>query len=63
MFCHQCYFHCTSLADRQVERGRDWSQVQRPADPILYADDMVIFAEEEEMLRRALTERSEWCAE
>ena len=30
---------------------------------LLYADDMVMFAEYEEMLRRALTELGEWCAE
>ena len=30
---------------------------------LLYADDMVMFAEDEEMLRRALTELGEWCAE
>ena len=37
--------------------------MQRLADPILYADGMVIFAEEEEMLSRALTELGERCAE
>ena len=30
---------------------------------LLYADDMVVLAEDKEMLRKALTELGEWCAE
>ena len=30
---------------------------------MLYADDMVTFAEDEEMLRRALVVLGEWCEE
>ena len=30
---------------------------------MLYADDMVILADDEEMFRRALNEMGEWCEE
>ena len=53
--------YINSLLDklRAAEIGVKCKDQLIPA--LLYADDMVMFAEDEEMLRRALAELGEWC--
>ena len=55
--------HINSLLDklRKVEMGVKCKDQLIPA--LLYADDKVMFAEDEEMLRRALVVLGKWCEE
>ena len=39
----------------------NWCQMRRPV--LLYADDRVMFKEDDEMMRRALEKLDEWCTE
>ena len=66
VFCRRCCSHYTSThcyisLEGQRLHGVRCEDLLIPA--LLYADDMVMFAEDEEMLRRALTKLGEWCAE
>ena len=58
-----CSLYINSLVDKLREAGIRVECRSQRIPALLYADGMVILADDEKMLRRALYEMGEWCVE
>ena len=58
-----CSLYINSLVDKVREEGIRVECRSQRIPALLYADGLVILADDEKMLRRALYEMGEWCVE